>query len=112
MEPKYFKPNEIISLKPELVYLLDEARGFAGIPFIITSGYRTEEHNKEVGGVANSSHLTGDAADLRCGNSAERMKIVAGLIAAGAPRIGIAKDHVHVDVDETKAKGVIFLEYA
>jgi len=30
---KYFKPSEIIGLKPELVALLDKARDLAGVPF-------------------------------------------------------------------------------
>lgn len=33
-------------------------------PIRITSGYRTQELNEEVGGAANSAHLTGEAADF------------------------------------------------
>ena len=34
-------------------------------PIIINSGYRSEAVNRAVGGVANSNHLTGCAADIR-----------------------------------------------
>lgn len=35
-------------------------------PIIVNSGYRCATLNKEVGGVKNSQHLTGCAADIRC----------------------------------------------
>jgi len=34
-------------------------------PIHIDSGFRTPEHNKEVGGVADSQHLYGKAADIK-----------------------------------------------
>ena len=34
------------------------------IPIVVTSGYRCEEHNRDIGGVPNSRHLVSDAADI------------------------------------------------
>lgn len=44
---------------------LELLRTFADIPFIVTSWYRNESHNKRVGGVSNSQHLEGLAIDFR-----------------------------------------------
>jgi uncharacterized protein YcbK (DUF882 family) len=112
MEYKYFKANEIISLDPELVYMLDSARDIAGVPFIISSGYRTKEKNSKVGGVEDSAHLTGKAADLRCTNSTQRYLMVDALISAGFKRIGFGIGHIHVDIDEEKPQNVLFIEHA
>jgi len=40
-------------------------------PVTITSGYRTPEHNVAVGGVENSQHVKGQAADFITGNQVE-----------------------------------------
>lgn len=48
--------------------VLDPARVRLGAPVTVTSGYRSAEVNKLVGGVANSYHLTGRAADLTTGS--------------------------------------------
>lgn len=45
--------------------ILQPVRDALGCPIIINSGYRNPEYNKSVGGVANSQHLTGCAADIR-----------------------------------------------
>ena len=44
--------------------LLEPARKKIGRPIVVTSGYRCERLNAIVGGVKNSRHLTGQAADL------------------------------------------------
>ena len=107
---KWFQKDEISGLAPELVSMLDFAREMAGIPFFITSGLRTPEQNRKCGGAIDSAHLKGLAVDLKCDNSRERHKIIAGLIKAQFKRIGIAKDHIHADIDESKDIFVLWLE--
>ena len=45
-------------------YLLEPARAILNLPLIITSAYRCPALNKEIGGVKNSQHLNGTAADF------------------------------------------------
>ena len=59
-------PNSGKNMDSSFLAKLEKAREIAGIPFKITSGYRTKTHNEEVGGVPNSSHLIGVAADIAC----------------------------------------------
>ncbi|MBO7317945.1 MAG: peptidase M15 [Bacteroidales bacterium] len=49
--------------------VLDPARTILGKPIRINSGYRCEQLNKCVGGVSNSQHLCGEAADLYTGST-------------------------------------------
>jgi hypothetical protein len=63
-------PNEpdaaaLANLK-RLVNTLEHVRAVAGKPIVISSGYRSPEVNHLVGGVANSAHTTGCAADIIC----------------------------------------------
>lgn len=44
--------------------VLDPLRELIGHPIYVSSGYRCKELNKAVGGVKNSQHLTGEAADI------------------------------------------------
>lgn len=92
-----------------LMSKLNKAREIAGVPFTVTSGFRCETHNKNVGGVENSSHVFGYAVDIKASSSMEREKVLNGLIKAGFDRIGIAKTFIHVDVDPNKPKGVCWL---
>jgi len=82
--------------------MLDDARGIAGIPFAINSGFRTPSHNAYVGGKKQSSHQFGYAVDLHCTDSRSRFIIIDALIKAGFSRIGIAKSFIHVDNDPDK----------
>lgn len=61
-EPKeeYIKEN----LK-KVMYILDLTRVYIGKPIHINSGYRCKKLNEMVGGVSNSMHIKGLAADFR-----------------------------------------------
>lgn len=85
---------------------IDKARDLYGHPIKINSGYRTPGHNKAVGGVRQSSHLLGVAADIHCNTSTGRMELVKALVDAGFTRIGIAKYFIHVDTDPNKPKAL------
>lgn len=95
----------------KFVDMLNYARSIAKIPFVITSGYRCEEHNKEVGGTANSAHTRGLAVDIKAANSTKRFIIVNALLRAGFKRIGIGKTFVHCDADSSLPQVVMFDYY-
>jgi len=113
---KYFKKDEFKcpccgqnKINDFLVEKLDIARDIAGVPFIISSGYRCPKHNAEVGGKKNSAHLKGLAADIYVEDDETRWKILDALLKVGFNRIGIAKDFIHCDIDETKPNPRIWL---
>ena len=102
---EFDSPDEVgsgVNMDTQFLDMINDARQYANVPFVITSGYRTKAHNKKVGGSSTSSHLKGLAADISCVNSVERLLIIAGLLDAGFSRIGIAKDFIHVDCDLSK----------
>jgi len=106
---KYFTDKEVEGLLLDFVDILDRARDIAGIPFIITSGYRTMDENDLLPGSAkDSAHLSGLAVDLLADNSITRFKITKALISVGLCRIGIYQTHLHVDNDLSKPQGVMW----
>ena len=48
-----------------LARLADRVREYFGAPATVSSGVRCPDHNRQVGGVYNSFHLTGKAMDFR-----------------------------------------------
>jgi hypothetical protein len=64
-----FRPGEhsydLIRISPMLVNILEDIRKRAGDqPLHVTSGYRPPAYNRKVGGVSNSAHIDGLAADI------------------------------------------------
>ena len=118
MNLKYFRLSEFDSpddpgsrqrMDPQFLKMLDRAREISGVPYKVTSGVRTKEHNKAVGGVPRSSHLVGLAADISARDNVTRAHILRGLIKVGFNRIGIHRYFIHVDDDQTKAPDVCWL---
>ena len=63
-------PTAEIKQKLEVLIaeLLDPVREAWGKPIRVNSGYRCPKLNKAVGGVSNSQHMKGEAADLNAGS--------------------------------------------
>ena len=106
---KHFSKEEVENLDPILVAGLDMARDICKFPFKITSGYRAPEHNAEIGGVPDSAHTKGKAADLQRPQGEELLfKMLWALGVAGFKRIEVATRHIHVDIDDTKPQYVMW----
>lgn len=112
---QYFKLSEFDcrccgknQMNLEFLKRLDNARRVAGIPFVINSGFRCEDHNAEVGGSPTSSHMKGFAADIRAETSHQKYRINAGAIASGIQRIGVYKTFMHLDTDPDKRQEQLF----
>ena len=98
-------------MNPTFMELLDSARHIAKIPFIPTSGFRSEIYESEQGRDGTSSHTKGLAIDLKADNSVKRFKIINALISIGLNRIGIGENFIHVDMDKSKTSKVIWHYY-
>jgi uncharacterized protein YcbK (DUF882 family) len=88
-----------------LVRDLQEIRDYLGKAISINSGLRCDSHNRSVGGVSGSYHLTGRAADIHCTSSIDRRIIVKMALNLGLTT-GIADTLIHVD---NRKNPIIFL---
>ena len=61
-------PPDIIENLIKLSLWLEELRGYAGSPIIVSSGYRCARVNMGIGGSSSSAHMKGFAADITCRN--------------------------------------------
>ncbi|MBA7497303.1 hypothetical protein ES704_00031 [subsurface metagenome] len=106
----YFKLSEFacpcckrVMLHPKLLVKLIELRKILERPVYITSGYRCPRYNQKIGGVVNSYHCIGLAADIKVKdiNLIELLEICENIDFAG---IGFyeKKDFLHLDVRPTK----------
>jgi uncharacterized protein YcbK (DUF882 family) len=126
--PKYFNesdfakcnpPCKVSDMRPDFMRMLDIAREHSGklaerenrkCVYVLTSAYRTKEHEIRMKRNGTSSHIKGLAVDIRCNDSATFFYVYAGLIHAGFRRIGInfASKFIHVDSDPDKPQDLLF----
>jgi zinc D-Ala-D-Ala carboxypeptidase len=102
-------PGSGMAMRIEIMWRLDTIRWMIGQPLTITSGFRTEAHNDEVGGVDGSSHTAGFAVDVACRTSQLRYAILRAAQNVGISRVGIARTFIHLDCDPSKPKEVAWL---
>jgi uncharacterized protein YcbK (DUF882 family) len=83
---------------PRLVHVLEKMRQYIGKPLVLSCAYRCPKHNEEVGGVSDSQHIFGTAADVQTpeGLTPSELANIAEL--CGADGIGLYDWGVHVDV--------------
>nr|DAE41829.1 MAG TPA: peptidase [Caudoviricetes sp.] len=92
-------------VRSELLFLLNRIRTAWGRPIIVNSAYRSPEHNRAVGGVENSYHVQGLAADIRPEHQEdlpELQDLCLDLNADGG--VGLYDGFVHVDARGFKAR--------
>ena len=104
--------SDTVMVDETLTVVLQCIREHFGKAVTITSGYRTPEHNAEVGGSKSSQHLLGRAADIRVqGVSVEDIAAYAeslmpdwGGVGRYPVKAGRATGWVHVDTRATKSR--------
>lgn len=117
-EIKYFKKSEFAckcgkycdgypaEIDMDMVKIADEIRARIGKPISINSGLRCKTHNANVGGVFNSQHLLGKAADLGCPIccTPAQMASIAETIMGNTGGIGIYTWGIHIDTRSEKSR--------
>lgn len=102
-------PPEVLENLQSLAKNLQVLRDYLEKPIKINSAYRSPEHNKSVGGVANSQHVKGKAADISIEGMTPRQVaatieyfIQTGKMKQGG--LGVYPTFVHYDIRGKKAR--------
>ena len=95
-------------VSPDLIDILEHSREATGLSYKITSGCRCAKHNASEGGMFDSDHLTGEAADIQCMNSNSRMVLLSDFIRR-FKRIGIGKSFIHGGIRRDNPQQVVWL---
>ena len=115
---KYFSEGEfnrcspscsLQDMKQTTMSKLDTAREVAGIPFVLTSAYRSPKHDRSRGRSGTGAHTLGKAVDIKCNTSRNRFLVFNSLVKAGFKRIGVENKFIQSDDSETHAQEVIWL---
>lgn len=77
-------------------------------PFVASSAYRSPSYEVTKGRSGKSSHCRGMAMDIACLNNAFRFELISTLLSEGFNRLGIAKNFIHVDCDDSKIPNCIW----
>ena len=102
-------PEAVLLEVTRLANELQHIRDFIHKPMNLTNAYRCPEHNKEVGGVSNSQHILGKAADIQITDldPSEVYKTIDNLTEHGhilQGGLGKYNTFTHYDIRKTKAR--------
>lgn len=97
--------TDTVFISLALVNLLQKIRDHFGKAVIINSAYRTEAHNKAIGGATYSQHKYGLAADIHInGVTPKEIAAYVETLLPSSGGIGIYKSFVHIDVRRVKSR--------
>ena len=97
--------TDTVFISLTLVNLLQKIRDHFGKAVIINSAYRTEAHNKSIGGATYSQHKYGLAADIHInGVTPKEIAAYVETLMPSSGGIGIYKSFVHVDVRRVRSR--------
>lgn len=97
--------KEVVENLKKVMYILDIVRVYIGKPILINSGYRCKKLNEMVGGVQNSMHTKGLAADFRT-KEKEDINTMFEFLKKNQKKLGVIelinyKTFIHMGVSET-----------
>ena len=88
-----------------LLILIDKMRHHSGIPYKITSAYRSQEYNATLKNASkNSAHCLGKAVDISAPTSKQKYLIIKSALKFGIERIGVGSNFIHIDIQEENEK--------
>jgi uncharacterized protein YcbK (DUF882 family) len=97
--------TDTVFISLALVNLLQKIRDHFDKAVIINSAYRTEAHNKSIGGATYSQHKYGLAADIHInGVTPKEIAAYVETLLPSSGGIGIYKSFVHIDVRRVKSR--------
>ena len=97
--------TDTVFISLALVNLLQKIRNHFGKAVIINSAYRTEAHNKSIGGATYSQHKYGLAADIHInGVTPKEIAAYVETLMPSSGGIGIYKSFCHVDVRRVRSR--------
>ena len=115
---KYFSEEELrckgtgeLKMMEEFMTKLILLREKVNQPLVISSGYRTPEYNKRIGGSSKSAHILGQAVDIVCSGT-KAHTILMHALELGFTGIGVKQhgDHksrfIHLDTVKTGVEGI------
>ena len=96
--------SDAILVAPRLVMVLESIRTHFGSAVVINSAYRTPQYNAKEGGVTDSQHCYGTAADIVVrGKTPAQVAAYARQLMPDWGGVGVYDSFCHIDVREAKA---------
>lgn len=96
--------SDAVLVAPRLVMVLQSLRSYFCAAVTINSGYRTPQYNAKVGGVTDSQHCYGTAADIVVrGKTPAQVAAYARQLMPDWGGVGVYDSFCHIDVREAKA---------